>query len=334
MRVDIKTFLKGIVIGVANIIPGVSGGTMALVMGIYERLIGAINNISITTVKSILLLIKPNSENIANFKKEMEKIDLLFLIHIGTGAALALVSLAKLMTYLLKSQHDATYGFFFGLVLFSVSAPYKMIKKKTFICFVGFAIALSSIIFMTTSTDDSVLINKAEMKQAIKAEAKNDTQAANSDISRPHLLMATLMGAIAISAMILPGISGSFLLLLMGAYFPLLKAISNFDIIYLGFFGTGVVLGILLFSRLLNYLLKKAHDLTLSALTGLVIGSLWVIWPFKNTAVVADKIIYLSNKMPPAITSSEIKVLLSAILGSVIVLMMLRTENKQSEVKS
>lgn len=327
MKFDLKTFLKGIVIGIANVIPGVSGGTMALVMGIYERLIAAINNISPTTILSFFKLLKQNADNIANFKTEMEKIDLIFLMHIGTGALLALVSLAKLMTYLLQTQHDATYGFFFGLVLFSVVAPYKMIKKKTFLCFISFVIALSSLVYMTNSTDDSVLINKAKMKQTIK-ENKTAVNTEQNQIAKQNLILVAIMGAIAISAMILPGISGSFLLLLMGAYFPLLKAISSFDILYLSFFGTGIVLGLLLFSRLLNYLLKVAHDITLSALTGLVIGSLFVIWPFKNTAIIGEKTIYLSNKLPQTITSSELSVLLSAILGSIIVIIMIRTENK------
>lgn len=329
MKFDTKTFLKGIVIGIANVIPGVSGGTMALVMGIYERLITAVNNISINTITATLSLIKPTKENIDAFNIQMKKIDLFFLMHIGAGAALALVSLAKLMTYLLKTHHEATYGFFFGLVLFSVAAPYKMIKKKTFLCFISFAIAIGSLVFMTTSTDDSVLINKAKMKQMIKQE----TQESHSEvqIKQQHLLLVALMGAIAISAMILPGISGSFLLLLMGGYFPLLKAISDFDVIYLGVFSIGIGAGIILFSRVLNYLLHKAHDITLSALTGLVIGSLWVIWPFKNTALVGEKLIYLSNKMPQSLSQNEITVLICTALGSIIVMLMIKTENKSTK---
>jgi putative membrane protein len=124
--------LRGMVIGVANIIPGVSGGTLALVLGIYERLIGAINNISFETVKASFGLLKFNKDGWKNFTAELHRIDAFFLASILTGALISIGALAKVMTYFLEHFHDPTYGFFCGLVIVSAWVPFKLIKKHSF----------------------------------------------------------------------------------------------------------------------------------------------------------------------------------------------------------
>ena len=126
----IRDLLKGVIIGVANIIPGVSGGTMALVLGIYGRMIGALNSISFSTVKNILGILRFNKTGLDNFKYELKRIDAFFLMRISAGALIAVVVLARLMMYLLVNWHDPTYGFFFGLVIASAIVPFKLIQKK------------------------------------------------------------------------------------------------------------------------------------------------------------------------------------------------------------
>ncbi len=138
-----------------------------------------------------------------------------------------------------------------------------------------------------------------------------------------------IIGAIAISAMILPGISGSFLLLLMGGYITILNAVSSRNIPVLIVFTLGCVVGIALFSRLINFLLRKWHDLTMGFLVGLVVGSLWMIWPFKTTALVGEKTIFLSNKIPANFGMNEIYSLLAIITGIIIVTILLIIESKR-----
>jgi uncharacterized membrane protein len=146
-----------------------------------------------------------------------------------------------------------------------------------------------------------------------------------------RLFLMFAAGMIAISAMILPGISGSFLLLLMGAYFEILKAITYRDFLVLFVFALGCGIGILVFTRFLNFLLKRWHDLTMSFLLGLVLGSLWAIWPFKASTKVGDETIYLANQMPMAMSSDVVLTTLTFLLGSVIVAIFIWLEQKQKK---
>ena len=138
-----------------------------------------------------------------------------------------------------------------------------------------------------------------------------------------HLIYLFILGAIVIFVMILSGISGSFVLLLMGAYFEILKAIAEFNLIILMVFSLGCLIGIILFTKLLNFLLNKFYDITMGFLTGLVLGSLWVIWPFKTQTQIGDEIIYLNNIIPSTITANEIITCLSFISGCAIVIIMI-----------
>jgi len=132
MNNQIRDFINGAVIGIANIIPGVSGGTMALVLGIYERLITGINGISGSTVTIFMRALTFRKERLAELKSEFRKIKGPMLLRIMIGALAAIGASAKLLSYLLETQHDPTYAFFFGLVLFSAYTPYSLIKKKSF----------------------------------------------------------------------------------------------------------------------------------------------------------------------------------------------------------
>lgn len=330
----IKHFFQGVVIGVANIIPGVSGGTMALVLGIYERLIGALHAISARTAVAALGLLRFKPGCWREFASELRRIDAVFLVLLGTGAVTAIVALANLMTYLLSVHHDPTYGFFLGLVAVSAWVPYKLIRKKNLACFMIGLVAVIGVAVLSQSMGSEALVEKEQAKQTIKLDKDQRGQAAPARAAsgqhRPgHLLYLFAAGAVAISAMILPGISGSFLLLLMGTYFEILKAIVHRDLIVLAVFALGCVAGLLAFTRLLDLLLKKWHDLTMAFLLGLVLGSLWAIWPFRESVQVGEKTVYLGNQWPAAFGANEALTLLAALLGGALVAIFIWYEARQ-----
>ncbi len=319
----ITTLFKGMVIGVANIIPGVSGGTLALVLGIYERLISAIHNISFQTLARGLGLLRFQAESWRRLQEELRRIDAGFLTLIGLGAVAAIVALANVMTYLLERQHDPTYGFFFGLVAISAWVPWQLIRRKTWPKVLIGLLAAGLVVWLAAGLGGERQLEQEQTKYELKMESAAAPGAGRTgrapNHGPAHLLGVFIAGGVAISAMILPGVSGSFLLLLLGVYFEILKAIVLRDMLVLGVFVAGCGVGILLFSRLLNWLLRKWHDETMSFLLGLVLGSLWAIWPFKTTARVGAEIIYLSNRAPGAWGANEFLTLAAAVAGGLVV---------------
>ncbi|MFH1416286.1 MAG: DUF368 domain-containing protein [Elusimicrobiota bacterium] len=245
---------KGFLIGIANIIPGVSGGTFALILGIYDRLIAALSSIDIEFIRKAA---KPSE-----FFVELKKRDQLFLIQILVGALAAIGMFSWIVDYLLKNYSGMTLAFFFGLIVPSICIPYGMIrdgKVKNFL-FILPGVLLVWVIY--------------NIKFGI------------TDISLPVVFAG---GMLAISAMILPGISGSFVLLIIGLYEEIVLNIKVFTssmdtgaFIVLSVFGAGCITGLLLFVRLMKILLKKHRNSTLCFLIGLVIGSAVVLWPFKE----------------------------------------------------
>ncbi len=328
----VLVLLKGGIIGIANIIPGVSGGTLALVLGLYERLITAIHNISLKTVLSFLKLFTFKKGSWNEFREEMNRIDVIFLILLTAGAFGAIVALANLMTYLLEFWHDPTYGFFFGLVMISIIAPYRLIKKKGFGVILSGLVAALLVLAVSWSVSGEKMLEKAKAAHQIEMHGSDepineDTVTVNTDTLKAASIF--VQGAVAISAMILPGVSGSFLLLLMGGYFDILKAIAARDIMVLSIFALGCLFGILLFSRLLNFLLKRWHDQTMGFLIGLIVGSLWMIWPFKTTAQIGDETIYLSNTLPERFGPTEVYTVIAVIAGVAIVGLMIWFESRR-----
>lgn len=326
--------LKGITIGVANIIPGVSGGTMALVLGIFERLIADIKSISIDAILSFIKIFSFKRKHWNAFIREMKRIEAFFLIQIGVGVAIAIVGLASIMTYLLEKQHDPTFGFFLGLILTSMIVPFRLIEKKTFSRFVSMVIAIALVVGFSSLMSGEQLIEKAKAKQTLKTgHGAESEEIYNPDLSGGRLLFIFVAGAAAISAMILPGVSGSFLLLLLGLYFDILQAIIHRQLAILGVFALGCLIGMAFFTRLLDILLRKWHDLTMAFLLGLVLGSLWPLWPFKTTAVVGDETIYLSNKIPEVFGGNEVVTLITVIIGALIVAAFLIMEKRLQEAE-
>jgi putative membrane protein len=335
----ISNLFNGAIIGVANIIPGVSGGTMALILGFYERLISAINSISIKTILIILKTFSLKKKNIEQLIEELKRVDAYFLITIAFGSLLSIISLARLMPILLQDYHDPTYGFFFGLILVSAISPYKLIKKKSIAVFLIAVFAIALIVMVTNLASGKKLLEKEQTKIKLKQEKlKNDviTHKINENsLDVKKIFFMFIIGAIAISAMILPGISGSFLLLILGGYIEILKALSNHNFPILISFSAGCLIGVIIFSRLINFLLKKWHDLTMGFLVGLVVGSLWMIWPFKTqmtvgSGTVFEKVVHISNKLPEVLGVNELYTGFAIIAGIIIVMSLLIIESKRA----
>lgn len=252
----IMLLIKGIGIGAANVIPGVSGGTIALLTGIYEDLIFSIKSFNL---KNLSLLLK------GKFKDFAKATNLYFLISVLVGVVISTFSLAKILLYLLNNHPIATWSFFFGLVLISCWIILSEIKNW------NFATIFSTLIGIGIATYISL---------ASPAETPDSEW------------FIFLCGAIAICAMILPGISGSFILVLLVKYEYIMNAISSLNIPILTIFVLGAAFGLIAFSHLLSWLLKRYYYQTMALLTGFMIGSLIKIWPWqKIIAGQADKAI-------------------------------------------
>ncbi|WP_114785401.1 DUF368 domain-containing protein [Vibrio tetraodonis] len=243
----LSTFLKGLAMGAADVVPGVSGGTIAFITGIYDTLLESIRRIN----PQLISVIKQDG-----IKAAFEHINGLFLIALFSGILTSIATLAKLISWLLETHPIPLWSFFFGLILVSVFHMLKQIEKRSLSRMIAL---LLGVIFAYSIT--------------ILQPLQLDPTSAN----------IVLAGAIAISAMILPGISGSFILLLIGMYAPILGAVKSIDITPLALFACGCVIGLLSLSHVLTWLLKHVRDLTLTFLTGLMLGTLPKIWPWKET---------------------------------------------------
>lgn len=313
----LSLIFKGGLIGIANIIPGVSGGTMAMVLGIYERMIRSLNCIGIGTVKKLL------SFKIADIRQECKRIDIGFLFLIAVGAAVAIITTSRLIVLLITEQHDPTYGFFCGLILLSVLTPLRMMKQFHFHYLIPFLCAVVLTVGLTMSMGGEKTLEKEKQKYKIEQLQGNlGSQDSDRQTGRSvgRLVYLLIVGSIAISAMILPGISGSFVMLLFGVYFEVLLAISNRDLMLLVTFAIGCGLGLLVFTRLLYFLLERYHDFTVSFLIGLMLGSLYGLWPFRDFEVVNSQRIDFAHVLPKINTNLAIT-FVAFLLGCAIILM-------------
>jgi putative membrane protein len=238
--------VKGFVMGSADVVPGVSGGTMALILGIYERLINSIRCINSRTI-GLLLRFK--------LRLFLEEVPWRFLVSVGAGILLAVFTLAGPIEYLLENYEIYVWSFFFGLILASIFVVKKRIRR--------FPIPILISIFI------GVVIGYT-VAGLVPAQTPN---------TLPFIFVS---GVIAICAMILPGISGSFLLVVLGKYEQILHAVNQREFTTLIVFALGAGIGLLLFAKLLSYLLKNYHDTTMAILIGLMIGSLRKIWPWRT----------------------------------------------------
>lgn len=238
--------LRGIGMGAADVIPGVSGGTIAFITGIYEELINSLGNINFGALK------KWKNEGFRSFWKHINGN---FFVALFIGIGISVASLAKLVTYLLEHYPVLLWSFFFGLVLGSAILVLRTIKSWNAIVVVGL-LAGTAIAWYISSIE---------------------TTAGGGES-----WYIVLSGAIAICAMILPGISGAFILVLLGSYNLVIEGIKDIDLKVIGLFAVGCIIGLLSFSRLLKFLFAHFKNIVLAVLSGFLFGSLWKIWPWKN----------------------------------------------------
>jgi putative membrane protein len=248
-------FLRGMLMGAADIVPGVSGGTMAFITGIYDRLLAAIAAFDL----GLLPLLRRR-----DWRGTWRHVDGSFLLLLVGGILLSVFSLARLITFWLETQPLLLWSFFFGLILASALLLLRRVSDWHLPATLGLSLgaALAALLGLVPA------------------------------LSLPPVLASFFFaGFVAICAMILPGISGSFILVLLGMYAPVLEAIETLRLPALLLFAVGAGLGLLLFSRLLHYLLVSHHGSTLATLTGFLVGSLLVVWPWKLPRQVGEELL-------------------------------------------
>lgn len=239
-----KVFIKGLAMGAADVVPGVSGGTLAFILGVYERLLNALASFNIHAIKLTCR---------GQFKQTWRYIDGTFLLYLFAGILVSIFSLTKGISYMLEHQPVPLWAFFNGLILASLPILIRHVSwtwQRSLLFLVGM-VSATLITLLTPMQSD------------------------------PTPWMFFGAGFIAICAMILPGISGSFLLLIMGMYVPVTSAVSHLEVSSLLLFALGCFTGLMAFSRLLKWALKRAHNAMLAFLSGIVLGALYRIWPWQ-----------------------------------------------------
>ena len=297
LREYIRFVLSGFCMGCADIVPGVSGGTMAFILGIYEELIYSLRAFGRAQFIQALMTFR-----IAKIWKEM---NLSFLFSVGAGILIAILTLARGIGFALETYPTYVWSIFFGLVLASVFIVGKRIAKWNMPLFAALAAGIISAYIIVGLVP----------------------------VQTPETWwFLILSGAIAICAMILPGVSGSFLLVLLGKYEFILRAVNERDVGSLFFFVIGIGVGIVGFTQVLGWLLRRHHDVTMALLTGLMLGSLRRIWPWK--ASLNGPELLQENMMPTFIENGGLRqetVILIALMvfGVVIIVLLERLANKK-----
>ena len=250
MNQYIANFLKGIGVGSANVIPGVSGGTIALITGIFERLINALKSFNLTAIKLFFT---------GKFKEFAKQTDLWFLASVGCGVVVAILSIARLFEFLFDRYPIYLWSFFFGMILVSIYYVGITIEKFNWKVVLSFIIGTAIALFIAFGTP------------------------ANENSNIFYLMIC---GAVATCSMILPGLSGSFVLVLMGNYqLIMIDAVNDLNLGILLPVVFGGVVGLLAFSHLLSWIFKNYRDITIAVLTGFILGSMPIIWPWKNDVI-------------------------------------------------
>jgi putative membrane protein len=286
----IRIFLSGFAMGSADIVPGVSGGTMAFILGIYETLINGIKSFNIEAIKKTLAFFSSDEGKPKNKPSLMDIVDhlhLRFLIALGFGLITAVIALSSLLEGWLSSQPTYIFAFFAGLIIASVFVIGLKVKWS-----IGTGISLligALVAFFITNPELGTL----------------------GDTFGNGPLVLFISGAIAICAMILPGISGSFILLILGQYDFILRAVKERDVVSILFVGAGAGIGILIFSRILSWLLKRYENVTIALLVGFMVGSMRLII-FRATNLINEE----TNEVT-AIRIETNQIIIAAILALV-----------------
>jgi len=246
----IANLLRGFLIGTAEVIPGVSGGTIALIVGIYERIIGSAAN----AVEAFLFLLRGKLQEA---KVAARQIEWLLVLPVLVGMFAAIFAAAAAIEPLLESQPENMRGLFAGLILVSLLIPYRMVGGSSQL------------------TDYLVGLTAAAIAFALVSLPKQE-------VTDPALALVFIAAAVAVCALVLPGVSGSFLLLAIGFYAPTIAAVNDLDFGYLSVFVLGAIVGLALFSTVLRWLLVNQRRITLVVMTGLMLGSLRALWPWQD----------------------------------------------------
>jgi putative membrane protein len=247
----IANLLRGFLIGIAEVIPGVSGGTIALIVGIYERIIGS----AASAVEALVFLVRGRPQEATASAKQ---IDWLLVLPVLTGMLVAIFAAAAAIEPLLESQPENMRGLFAGLILVSLIVPYRMVGASWR--------AADYLVGLMAAAISFVLVSLPRQ-----------------ELTDPSLVLVFLAAATAVCALVLPGVSGSFLLLAIGFYAPTIAAVNDLDFGYLSVFVLGAIVGLALFSTALRWLLVNLRRITLVVMTGLMLGSLRALWPWQDT---------------------------------------------------
>ena len=247
----LRIFLSGFAMGSADIVPGVSGGTMAFILGIYETLINGIKSVNLEVIRLAVTL---------KIKEAMDLVPWRFLMTLAFGIAVAVLTLVNFLSWMLENEPEFLFAFFFGLVLASIIAIGAKIEKWTPLIIAALVIGAVVAFIISGLTPEGG--------------------------TNHSTVVLFLSGMVAIMAMILPGISGSFILLLLGQYEYVVNAVKDFDIQTVVTVGVGALVGLTGFSRLLSWLLARYEMITIAVLTGFMIGSLRKIWPWREEQAV------------------------------------------------
>jgi putative membrane protein len=261
----LRLMLNGFFVGSADVIPGVSGGTMAFILGIYDELIDSIRAV-VPFLKKLLAL---------RWREAFDILPWRFLLPVGLGVAAAILSLARFLKWAMEEHQDYVYALFFGLILASLYAVRKRVKNWRVANLGAFAVA------------------------TVGAYALIGLTPANTP---EGLWFVFISAAIAICAMILPGISGAFILLLLGKYKFIIDSLLAFDVPVILVFVLGAAVGIVAFSNVLRWLLDHHHDLTVAILLGFMLGSLRKIWPWKEHQALSETLVAEINVLPAGLT--------------------------------
>lgn len=284
-------FLKGLAMGSADVVPGVSGGTIAFITGIYTELLDSIKSINLNALR-ILFRQGPRAF--------WRTINGNFLLTLGSGILLAIITLARGIHYLLVQHPVLVWAFFFGLIIAACWHMGRQIERWS----------ASILLLLAAGAVTAALISSATPTEL--------------PLTPVTLILA---GSIAICAMILPGISGSFMLLLMGMYAPVIGAVKGLELSVLGLFAVGAVLGLLTFTRILSWLLHHYYQAMLALLTGFMVGSLVKVWPWKETLTSridsrGELVPLVQMNVLPAWSSETLQALLLALTGAALVLVL------------
>ncbi|MFO8091264.1 MAG: DUF368 domain-containing protein [Desulfatiglandaceae bacterium] len=277
---------KGFCMGVADVIPGVSGGTMALILGIYTELINAIRSFDTKAARLLATF---------RFKRFFEHVAWRLPVAVGAGIFLAVLSVSHAVAWLLVHKPVPVWSFFFGLILASVVGVGRGVERWNpagLVCFAAAAVGAFVVVGMVPV----------------------DTPESFSFLF--------LCGALAVCAMILPGISGAFILVLLGKYHFVLDAVNQRDVAVLAVLAAGACLGLILFSRFLGWLLDRYYSIVLAGLTGLMLGSLRKIWPWKETvsgSMDSAGALVQVNTMPPGLEMETVAAVLIMFAGMAVV---------------